>query len=441
MKRASRRMTVSIAAVAALGLSLTACGTDTATNGDPSATGELSGTITVWAWEHSLTPVAEQFMADNPEVTVEIVNAGTSSDQYTALQNAISAGSGGPDLAQIEYPALDQFALGEALTDLAPLGADALDGTFTPGPWHAVTQGGDQVFALPLGSGPMSMFYNKTVFEELGVDVPTTWDEYVEAARAIHAADPTVYMANDAGDAGFTQSMIWQAGGKPFTVDGTSVGVDFESDEGSQKFATLWNQLLTEELLAPISPWSDEWYKGLGDGTIATLTSGAWMPGNFTSGVPEASGDWRVAAMPQWEEGASASSENGGSSLAVMEASKNHDLAYAFAHYAAVGDDVGIRVTEGNFPATVAEQQSEEFLNEEFEYFGGQQANKIFADSAANVVEGWTYLPFQAYANSIFNDHLGSTYSTNGKTTIAEGLNSWADAIKTYGEQQGFTIS
>ncbi|MGX9900709.1 hypothetical protein ACW0JT_14050 [Arthrobacter sp. SA17] len=42
---------------------------------------------------------------------VELVNAGTGNDQYTALQNAISAGSGVPDVAQIEYYALPSLRL------------------------------------------------------------------------------------------------------------------------------------------------------------------------------------------------------------------------------------------------------------------------------------------------------------------------------------------
>jgi hypothetical protein len=36
---------------------------------------------------------------------------GTGNNQYTALQNAIAAGKGVPDVAQIEYYALPQFAL------------------------------------------------------------------------------------------------------------------------------------------------------------------------------------------------------------------------------------------------------------------------------------------------------------------------------------------
>ncbi|MFI7277468.1 ABC transporter substrate-binding protein [Streptomyces sp. NPDC049879] len=429
----------------ALVLAMSACGgsddggSDEASSPDAvQAALEEGGEITVWAWEPTLQQVADDFMDAHPNVKVNLVNAGTSADQYTALTNAMEAGDGVPDVAQIEYYALGQYAISDGLSDLSSYGASDLEGTYTPGPWSAVHAGTDGVYGLPMDSGPMAMFYNTTVFDRLGVEVPTTWDEYVQAARDLHEADPDVYIASDTGDAGFTTSMIWQAGGHPFSVDGTEVGVDL-ADEGSAKFAETWQQLIDEGLVSDIAGWSDEWYQGLGDGTIATLNVGAWMPANFESGVPGASGDWRVAPLPQWEAGGTASAENGGSALTIPAAGAKKDLAYAFVEYANAGDGVATRLSAGAFPATSADLESEEFLNTEFPYFGGQQANRIFAESAANVAEGWDYLPFQVYANSIFNDTVGQAYISG--TTLSEGLADWQQRLLDYGRDQGFTIS
>ncbi|GAA3799599.1 ABC transporter substrate-binding protein [Cellulomonas soli] len=420
----------------ALALALTACSSGDSGSDDASSAAPDSGSLTVWAWDNTVQPIADAYTAEHPDVTIEVVNAGTGNDQYTALQNAIAAGSGVPDVAQIEYYALPQFAIAGSLADLTEFGADSLDGTFSPGPWNAVHQG-DAIYGLPADSGPMALFYNESVFTKYGIAIPTTWDEYLAAARAIHAADPNAYITNDTGDAGFTTSMIWQAGGNPFTVDGTDVGIDL-ADEGSTKFAELWQQLIDEDLLAPISSWSDEWYQGLGDGTIATLTIGAWMPGNLESGVPDAAGDWRVAQMPQWEAGASDTAENGGSSLAVTEASEQKALAYDFLEYLSAGGGVQIRIDGGGFPATTADLESEEFLNKEFDYFGGQKVNEVLSQSAADVVTGWQYLPFQVYANSIFNDTVGQAYVSG--TTLVDGLAAWQQQSIDYGNEQGFTV-
>ncbi|MBD3780069.1 MAG: sugar ABC transporter substrate-binding protein [Micrococcales bacterium] len=426
------------AVVGALTLALTACSSGGSGGGssDDSSGSAESGSLLVWAWDNTVEPIAESYMDEHPDVTIDVVNAGTGNDQYTALQNAVAAGSGIPDLAQVEYYAVPQFAIGGALADISGLGASDLEGTYSPGPWSAVHQG-DAIYGLPMDSGPMALFYNTTVFEKYGVDVPTTWDEYLDAARALHAADPSVYIANDTGDAGFTTSMIWQAGGHPFQVDGTDVTIDL-ADAGSQKFADLWQQLIDEDLLAPISSWSDEWYQGLGNGTIASLTIGAWMPGNLEAGVEQASGQWRVAPMPQWEAGASASAENGGSALSVMEASQSKDLAYDFLTYLSNGPGTQIRIDAGGFPATTADLESDAFLGKESEYFGGQKINEVLSQSAADVVEGWQYLPFQVYANSIFNDTVGQAYVSD--TTLADGLAAWQEQVTTYGNDQGFTV-
>ncbi|MFF3248417.1 ABC transporter substrate-binding protein [Streptomyces sp. NPDC002870] len=408
-----------------------------ASDADVQAALDAGGKITVWAWEPTLKKVVSDFEAKYPKVKVNLVNAGTNNEQYTALQNAVKAGSGVPDVAMIEYYALPQFTLAKSITDLSALGADKLNNAFTPGPWNAVRAGGSGVYGLPMDSGPMALFYNKEVFDKHKIKVPATWEEYIAAAKKLHAADPKAYITADTGDAGFTTSMIWQAGGKPYTVDGTKVGVNF-NDPGTKKFTTAWQQLISGKLVAPVTGWSDAWYKGLGDGTIATLVTGAWMPAPLKSGVKAAAGKWRVAPMPQWESGAKATAENGGSSLAITQASTNKKLAYAFLKYATVDEGAQSRVDAGAFPSTTKQLNSPDFQNKKDPYFGGQQINQVLAPSAGQVVPGWSYLPFQVYANSIFNDTVGKTYVSD--TTLQDGLKAWQDASTKYGQEQGFTV-
>ncbi|GGQ55652.1 ABC transporter substrate-binding protein [Streptomyces flaveolus] len=445
MHKHSRRLLRGLGLVCALALGATACGgsDDGGSSGksvsqeDVQAALKKGGTLTVWAWEPTLEQVAAGFEKEHPGVKVNLVNAGTNNDQYTALQNAISAKKGVPDVAQIEYYAMGQFALTEQLTDLKGFGAEKLATRYSPGPWNGVKAGGDGVYALPMDSGPMALFYNKKVFDTYGIEVPTTWDEYLTAARDLHRKNPKAYITADTGDAGFATSMLWQAGSHPYTVNGTKVKVDF-SDAGAAKFTAVWQKLIDEKLLAPVTSWSDEWYKGLGDGSIATLATGAWMPANLESGVKNASGDWRAAPLPQWTAGDKAGAENGGSALALPELGKNEALAYAFVEYANAGKGVQTRLENGAFPATTADLQSTTFQDTKFPYFGGQQANKIFAEAAANVSDDWSYLPYQVYANSIFNDTVGKAYVSG--TTLAEGLKSWQDASVKYGKEQGFTV-
>ncbi|WP_347038566.1 extracellular solute-binding protein [Glutamicibacter halophytocola] len=246
--KTSRRLLTGTALALSATLGLTACGGSQ----DPSEAAAEGGELTIWAWEPTLDAVVDAYEAEHPEVKIDLVNVGTGNDQYTALQNAISAGSGGPDLAQIEYFAMGQFELGESLAELNEFGADQLASQFATGPWEGMSTDGS-VYGLPMDSGPMAMFYNQSLFEKHNIQVPKTWEEYAAAARKLHQADPKAYMVNDTGDAGFITSLIWQAGGKPFNTQGTEVGIDL-ADEGSKKVAQLWRAGCSMTSWSPRSP-------------------------------------------------------------------------------------------------------------------------------------------------------------------------------------------
>ncbi|MEV9242000.1 extracellular solute-binding protein, partial [Klebsiella pneumoniae] len=61
------------------------------------------GEITYWSWTPSAEAQVAAFQKKYPNVKVNLVNAGTNTEEYTKLQNAIKAGSGAPDVVQIEY--------------------------------------------------------------------------------------------------------------------------------------------------------------------------------------------------------------------------------------------------------------------------------------------------------------------------------------------------
>ncbi|MGO1637016.1 ABC transporter substrate-binding protein [Ancrocorticia populi] len=448
-RKIGRKASAITAAFALATFGLAACGSDDEdTNGDAptevdsdalEAALEEGGELTYWTWTPSGEAQAEAFMEAYPNVTVDVVNAGTNEEQYTKLQNAIKAGSGAPDVAQIEYYAVPQFALTDSLLDLSQYGFGELEDQYTPGPWAGVTDG-DSVYGLPQDSGPMALFYNEAIFKEAGIDeAPTTWEEFAEDAKTIHEWDDSVYITHDAGDAGFVTSMIWQAGGQPFsTTDGTNVSIDF-SDEGTQKFTSMWDELIKDDLISPIAGWSNEWYQALNQGKIASLITGAWMPGNLISGVEDTAGDWRVAPMPTYD-GTAANSENGGSAQAVVKQTENPELAAAFLKWLNNSEEsIDIFLESGGFPSTTADLEDEEFLADAPEYFGGQNINEVLAQGATEVLTGWEYLPYQVYANSVFGDTVGKAYT--GDTTLDDGLAAWQDSLVEYGSGQGFTVN
>lgn len=408
----------------------------TATSAQIAAALQKKSTITYWSWTPQAKAQVAAFEKQYPKVTVKLVNAGTSNDEYTKLQNAIKAGSGAPDVAQVEYFALPQFALANSLTDLSKYGFGSLKSKYSASTWGSVNFNG-AIDGLPQDSGPMALFYNKTIFDKYGLTVPKTWDDYIADAKKLHAADPTKYITNDAGDAGLTTSLIWQAGGHPYKTDGTKVTINLQ-DAGSKKWADTWNQLVEPGLVSITPSWSDAWWKSLSDGTLATLVTGAWMPGNLETGALGSAGDWRVAPLPTYD-GTPATAQNGGGAQVVLKQSKNQLVAAGFLKWLNAGGGVPVFLKGGGFPSTTAELNSSSFLNEKPSYFGGQQINKVLSEASRQVVPGWQYLPFQTYSNSIFGDSVGQAYAK--KSDINAGLKAWQASTTTYGNQQGFTVS
>lgn len=449
MKFATKAVAV-IGAIAMAG-SLAACGnSNSASSSSTKLDPNKKVTLTMWAWDSTLPRTIAGFEKKNPNIHVKAVNAGTNKDEYTALNNALKAGKGAPDLVQIEYYALPQFAINKQVQDLRQFGAGKYSGFYTPGTWSSVNiQGG--TYGLPIDSGPMALFYNKEVFDKAGIsEAPKTWDEFYEDAKKIRKVGS--YITSDSGDAGFYDSMVWQAGGRPFKTSGTKVTINLTGDAGAKRFTDFWQRMISEDLIdTKTVGWSDDWNRSLGNGKLASLLTGAWMPYNLLSGASEAAGKWRIAQMPQWKAGQTANSENGGSSLAMPVTTKGDKAAaaYKFMEYAC-HDKAGIktRVDGGAFPSDNNTLKSPDFLNmtamtdakgKSVEYFGGQKFNEVLAEAAHRVTTGYQFLPYEVYARGIYSDLVGSAFSGKGK--LSSGISAWQDKLIDYGKQQGFTVS
>lgn len=448
--RTVTRTAVGAAACLAVAGALAACGspgspgssgssnTQHYSQADIAAALQKPTTLTMWGWAPQNKELITAFEKQYPKIKINLVNAGTGTAEYTKLQNAIKAGSGEPDVTQIEYYALPQFALENGLADLSAYGFDSLKSQFSAAVWNSVDLDGKLV-GLPQDTGPMTFWYNKTIFDKYHLTVPATWAQYLADAKKLHAENPKEYITSDTGDPGFTTSMIWAAGGHPYTVSGTrNVSINL-ADPGSRKFVGLWSQLISGGLLSQVNGWTSQWYSAMANGTIASLVTGGWMGVDLETGVPSGKGQWRVAPIPQWTAGASATSENGGSSDVVLASSQHKLAAAGFVQWFTTGPGEKMSAAAGDFPASTTVLNSPSFLNVRPSYFGGQAINKVLAKAAGEVLPGWSYLPFQVYANSIFPDTVGQAYT--GKSTLAAGLAAWQQQSVSYGSQQGFNVS
>ncbi|ASW24803.1 bacterial extracellular solute-binding family protein [Bifidobacterium pseudolongum] len=414
------------------------------------------------------------FEARNPDV--HVTQIGTA--DYSKLNSAIQDGYGTPDVVQLEYFALPQYAVSGQLRDLTSRTTN-YGSFYTPGSWSSVQLDG-RVYGVPMDSGPMAFFYNQDVFEQAGVDAAKirTWDDYYRAAKKLK--ENGVYIAADDGDASFYNAMIWLAGGRPYNTshDGKEVSITLDTDTGTQEFTRFWQQMIDEDLVnTRLDTWSDDWKQALGSGTVASLFAGAWMPSLLLADVPGTAGLWRVAQMPT-AHGNLTNAENGGSALGVLSSSRRPEASWRFIEYVC-HETAGImtRVDGGAFPADNATLNSANFLNKttvrdargiEVPYFGGQKFNTVLAQAASHVSTGYQYLPFEVYARSDFRATVGAAYtwvndehryydavrreregliqrkdmpqSPGPQVTLREGIERWQSDLKEYGANQGFTM-
>ncbi|MES0138931.1 substrate-binding domain-containing protein, partial [Mesorhizobium sp. M0016] len=159
--------------------------------------------VLVWSWVPNLQLEVDMFNTAHPGIRIELVNPGQGDPLYNALRAGLQAGSGLPDVAQIEYQHLESFRQVDALADIGQY-ANALQGEFPEGLWAQVARG-DVVNATPQDYGPMAMLYRKDIFDKHGITPPTTWAGFADAGKKIHAADPNVFMT----DAPFGANADW----------------------------------------------------------------------------------------------------------------------------------------------------------------------------------------------------------------------------------------
>ena len=111
-----------IAAASAALLSLAGCGNTN--NSSSSAQVDTKTPVNLTVWTGNTTPTkaaAAIFEKKYPNVKIKVE---TVTDAYQALDTAIQAGSGIPDVMEFEYLTVPYFAIQNKLVDLSTLGAN-----------------------------------------------------------------------------------------------------------------------------------------------------------------------------------------------------------------------------------------------------------------------------------------------------------------------------
>lgn len=395
-------------------LTLTACGGTEPGGGQDNTPGAEPVTLEFWGWVPGLEDAVETWNAANPNIQIDFFRM--TGDDGDKIPAAIDAGTA-PDIVQMSAHSLPGHIVNNRLTDLSEY-VGGLDAEFTESSWGTVSFG-DASYAIPQDSGPTGLMYRTDIFEEHGLTVPTTWDEYIETARALKAADPDLYIAQfSPNEAGLWMETIWQNGGSFFQIEDDSWVVTVDSPE-SLEVADLWQTLLDEDLVKVVEMWTPEYWAEINAGTIATINYAAWFPVLLEESAASTAGNWAVAPTPTFA-GRDSAGESGGSVNVVPAGTEHIAEAVEFITWLNASDEgVEYLIDGGVFPSALVGLDKDSLLVER-EFFGDQVINEVFAEAAERVPGTWTAGPTHDLTINTLKDEFGRV--ATGAITFREAL-------------------
>jgi multiple sugar transport system substrate-binding protein len=450
MRHGARKAAFAITSIVAVAaLTLSGCTPDGG-SGDPTGTiteaerEEALNTpteLTFWTWVPDIQDQVDMFMEEYPAINVTVENVGQGLDHYSKVRTASQAGSGGPDVVQLEQQFITSFAVTGELLDLTPYGAADIGDEYVPWVWNQVVANGE-VLAIPQDSGPLGNLYREDILTAAGVtEPPATWADYKTAAELVRANTDS-YISNMAPNQGAGWvGLLWQAGVKPFGYDGGEGVTISVNNAEAKEVVSYWQDLIQNDLVSVDPDFTDEWYAGLNQGKYAGWITAAWAPVFLSGAAADTSGLWRAAPLPQWNEGEEASGNWGGSVNAVLKTSENPIAAYELAKWINNDQEPALLfATQQNFfPTKISVLEDPEFAAQEPEFYGGQRVNELFAGISETVDTEWEWLPFMEFAYTSFNETFGAQVAAKGD--LSAGLDAWQAALEEHATQQGFTVN
>ncbi|MFD9325020.1 ABC transporter substrate-binding protein [Streptomyces sp. NPDC060065] len=414
MSRTSRSFRIAATAtIAALGMFATACGgdggsTDTKSDGKPV-------TIEYWTWTLGAESTAEAFNKTHKDIQVKFSEIPSGTEGYSKLANAVKAGNA-PDVATIEYQMVPEFASQGNLVDLTEYAGETVKSKFPESVQSLVTFGG-RTWTVPYDVAPQLYYYRTDLFKKYGIEVPKTWDEFRTAAAKVKKQDENARLASmPKSDPALLAALSWQAGGKWFATEGDA-WKPAVNDAATKKVAAYWDGLIKDDLVQSFTGYSPEETKARTSGDTLSFLGASWSAGGMKTAMPDLSGKWAVAPMPNW--GTAASGSYGGSSYGVLKGSEHAEAAAEFIEWLTTnkaGVEARLADLESPSSALPANPEMRAVAAARFDtsYLNGQDLYSLASEQVDTIVPGWTWGPNQVDVYTAVQDAAAKSGFTGG---------------------------
>ena len=379
--------------LSATAIVLSACGTAAGSGGSESA--HSGDNVIRIEYVHRLpdgpgmipvVDMVEKWNAAHPNIQVTATKfTGKSSELMTKLKTDV-ANKSAPCLAQVGYGEAPEMFVGNLLEDVSGEASKYKD-NYNDAAYSQMSVGGKMV-GLPQDTGPLVYLYNEAEFNALGIEVPKTFDELLEAAKKA-AAQGKYILGFEPDEAGYGLSAQAAAAGAVWYSAVDNKWRVNTTGEESQAVATFWQEALDAKAALTHNRWSSEYEQALASGSLIGNIAPAWEIGyalDKLDGTPY-EGQWRVAKLPTFG-GARMTGPDGGSGVAVMKGCQHKTEAMEFNNW--LNTQVADLASQGLLPAAKGTVTTPE---KTLRQFGNQDVYQVLAEANGELSTEWDYIP------------------------------------------------
>lgn len=274
-------------------------------------------TLSVSIWDTNQEPGIKEILADFTEKTgIKTEISVVKWDEYWTMLEAGAQGGSLPDVFWMHSNESQRYMSNDMLLDLTDKikDSDLIDPENYPEDIWGLYTYDDKYYAVPKDIDTIALWYNKTLFDEAGLDYPTadwTWDDVTEAAKKLTKDDGSQYglaMRNDNNQAGY-YNLIYDNGGYIISDDKTKSGWDDEKTIAAMQTLEGW---IKDGVIPSLETMSENNEDVLFEaGKIAMTCQGSWMLAAFKENEYTAANCDCVELPKNAETGRRASSYNG----------------------------------------------------------------------------------------------------------------------------------